>query len=84
MNKCLSIALLGILLAMTSGCSHQHAQEIDARLENAENNAATARLRADEAYIKAELAEAAAVQAQNAADQANERLKRMLEKASRK
>lgn len=84
MNRSLSVALLGILLALTAGCSHKYAQEIDARLESAENNAATARLRAGEAYIKAELAAAAAAQAQSTADEANERVRRMLEKANRK
>ncbi|WP_433771527.1 Lpp/OprI family alanine-zipper lipoprotein [Pseudomonas putida] len=84
MNKYLSVAFLGTVLAMTAGCANKHAQEIDARLESAENNAATARLRADEAYIKAELAAAAAVQAQSTADEANERVRRMLERAGRK
>lgn len=84
MSKCLSVALLGILLVTTAGCSHKYAQEIDARLEAAENNAATARLRADEAFIKAEQAMAAAAQAQSTADEANERARRMLEKANRK
>jgi hypothetical protein len=77
MNTRLSVVLLGLLLAATAGCNHQHAQEIDARLESAENNAATARLRADEAYNKAE-------QAQRAADEANIRANRMAEKAARK
>ncbi|MGF6092671.1 Lpp/OprI family alanine-zipper lipoprotein [Pseudomonas sp. 18173] len=78
MNKCLSAALLSILLATTTGCSHKYAQEIDARLESAENNAATARLRADEAFIRADQAAAAAAQAQSTADEANERARRML------
>lgn len=77
MNMRLSIIVLSILLATTTGCSNRHAQEIDARLESAENNAATARLRADEAILKAE-------QAQRTADDANERAKRMAEKAARK
>ena len=84
MNKLLSVALLGVTLAATAGCSHQHAREIDARLDSAENNAATARLRADEAYTKADQAMAAAAQAQRTADEANERANRMLEKATRK
>jgi hypothetical protein len=83
MNRQLSVALLGILLA-TAGCSHQHAQEIDARLESAENNAATARLRADEAYMKAEQAAAIASQAQRTADDANVRASRMTNKATHK
>ncbi|AMT88824.1 MULTISPECIES: Lpp/OprI family alanine-zipper lipoprotein [Pseudomonas] len=79
MNTRLSIILLSILVATTSGCSHhhRHAQEMDARLESAEDNAATARLRADEAMLKAE-------QAQRAADEANERARRMVEKATGK
>ncbi|CRL52159.1 MULTISPECIES: Lpp/OprI family alanine-zipper lipoprotein [Pseudomonas] len=77
MSKRLSFVLLSILLATTAGCSHRHAQEIDARLEAAENNAATARLRADEAYNKAE-------QAQRAADEANQRANRITDKAKLK
>ncbi|AIC20111.1 MULTISPECIES: Lpp/OprI family alanine-zipper lipoprotein [Pseudomonas] len=84
MDKHLPVVLLGIVLATTAGCSQRHAQEIDARLESAENNAATARLRADEAYLKAERAEATASQAQRTADEANERARRMLDKATRK
>ncbi|CAI8906804.1 MULTISPECIES: Lpp/OprI family alanine-zipper lipoprotein [Pseudomonas] len=77
MNTRWSIVVLSIVLATTTGCSHRHAQEIDARLESAEDNAATARLRADEAILKAE-------QAQRAADEANERARRMAEKATHK
>ncbi|MGY1447811.1 Lpp/OprI family alanine-zipper lipoprotein [Pseudomonas chlororaphis] len=84
MDKHLPVVLLSIALATTAGCSHRHAQEIDARLESAENNAATARLRADEAYLKAERAEATASQARRVADEANERARRMLDKATRK
>ncbi|QQZ39423.1 outer membrane lipoprotein OprI [Pseudomonas sp. SK3(2021)] len=84
MDKHLPVVLLNIVLATAAGCSHRYAQEIDARLESAENNAATARLRADEAYLKAERAEAAASQAQRTADEANERARRMLDKAARK
>jgi hypothetical protein len=83
MNRRLPVALLSILLA-TAGCSHQYAQEIDARLESAENNAATARLRADEAYIKAEQAAGIASQAQRSADEANVRASRMANKATHK
>jgi hypothetical protein len=84
MNKYVSVALLSVLLATTAGCSNKHAKEIDARLESAENNAASARLRADEAYNKAEQAAQAASQAQRTADEANTRASRMLEKATRK
>ena len=77
MNKRVSFVLLSILLATAAGCSSQHTQEIDARLESAENNAATARLRADEAYLKAQLAIEVASQAQRTADEANVRASRM-------
>ncbi|UZE08858.1 Lpp/OprI family alanine-zipper lipoprotein [Pseudomonas corrugata] len=84
MNNYLSTALLALLLAATAGCSHQHAKELDARLDGAENNAATARLRADEAYNKAEKAIELAGEAQRTADEANERAIRMLEQSTRK
>ncbi|WP_372239263.1 Lpp/OprI family alanine-zipper lipoprotein [Pseudomonas sp. AF76] len=58
---------VGAALAISAGCSNRHAQEVDARLESAENNAATARLRADEAYMKADQAMALAEQAQRTA-----------------
>ena len=77
MNKRLPIVVLSVLLAATTGCSHRQADELNPRLESAEDNAATARLRADEAVLKAE-------QAQRAADEANERAKRLAEKANRK
>jgi len=83
MSKRLSFVLLSILLTTAAGCSHQHAQEIDARLEAAENNAATARLRADEAYLKAQMAAQVASQAQRTADEANVRARRMTGKAPR-
>ena len=73
MSRYSTVAVLSILLAMTAGCSHQHAQEIDARLESAENNAAWARLRADEAYLKAQLATEMAVRAQHTVDETNVR-----------
>lgn len=84
MNKCLSFVLLSVLLAATAGCSHKHTQEFDARLEAAENNAATARLRADEAYMKAEQAQATASQALRTADEEKVRASRMTNKATRK
>jgi hypothetical protein len=84
MNKYLPIALLGIVLALSAGCSHRLAQELDARLESAENNAASARLRADEAYIKADKAEAIANQTQRTAEEATIRIGGMNEKMPRK
>jgi len=84
MQRTLLITMLTATLALTTGCSHKHAQEVDMRLDAVENTAATARLRADEAYNKAEMAQSAAAQAQKTADEANERATRMLEKATRK
>lgn len=84
MKKYLPTALLGFALVLSAGCSHKHAQELDARLESAENNAATARLRADEAYLKADQAEAIANQAQRTAEEATIRVSRMNEKTPRK
>jgi hypothetical protein len=77
MNRYFTVAMLSILLATMAGCSHSHAQEIDARLESAENNAAWARLRADEAFLKAQFATEMAVRAQHTADEANVRAIRM-------
>ena len=77
MSRYFTVVMLSILLATTAGCSHRHAQEIDARLESAENNAAWARLRADEAFLKAQLATEMAVRAQHTADEANVRAIRM-------
>jgi len=84
MDKRLPVVCLGILLATTVGCSSKQAQELDARLEYAENNAAMARLRADEAHLKAELAMEVARQAQRTADEANARTSRMIEKGTPK
>ena len=71
MNKNLHTAWLCIFLAITAGCSNKHAQEFDARLESVENMAATARLRADEANVKAELAAEVARQAQRTVNEVN-------------
>jgi hypothetical protein len=84
MNKRLPFVLLSVLVAVTAGCSNKRTQEFDARLESAENNAATARLRADEAYMKAEQAQATASQALRTADEDKVRASRMTDKATRK
>lgn len=83
MKHLTSIALLAIVLGTTAGCSHK-GHEMNMRMESLENTAATARLRADEAYNKAEMAMSAAAQAQKTADEANERALRMLERSTRK
>ena len=46
-----------LLLVTASGCTTWSAQEYDARLESAENNAATARLRADQVCYRIDLVE---------------------------
>ncbi|SCX95086.1 Lpp/OprI family alanine-zipper lipoprotein [Pseudomonas sp. NFACC37-1] len=84
LNRYLPVVLMSIFLATAAGCCNKLAQEVDARLESAENNAATARLRADEAYRKAEQAETMSEQAQRTAEEASIRATRMTDKASRK
>jgi hypothetical protein len=84
MKRLAMTAFVITTLAFTAGCGHRHAQEMNARMEAVENTAATARLRADQAYNKAEMAMSAASQAQKTADEANERAIRMMEKAMRK
>jgi hypothetical protein len=84
MKRLLSIALLAAALATATGCNHGHMQQMEARLGSAEDNAATARLKADQAYNKAEMAESAAAQAHKAADEANERARRQPGNASLK
>lgn len=84
MSKPVPFVLLSLMLATTAGCSYRHMQEFDARLESAENNAASARLKADEALNKAQLASELASQAQRTADEANERTARMATKVPRR
>lgn len=57
-----------LVLVMAAGCSNQKAKEFDAKLTGAEDSAAAAQVRADDAYSKAEQALSAANQAQQAAD----------------
>ncbi|UBM27450.1 hypothetical protein K8374_11050 [Pseudomonas sp. p1(2021b)] len=72
------------LLASVSACSPWHAEEIDARLESAENNAATARLRADEVCYRLDLVEQAANEALRIATQNQEQIQQLLRQAKRK
>ena len=48
MQRYLLLGWTSLLLATGSGCSPWHTEEYDARLASAEDNAATARLRADQ------------------------------------
>ncbi len=84
MRKLTLTVPLILVLAMAAGCSNQKAKEFDARLTGAENSAAAAQVRADDAYSKSEQALSAANQAQQAADKADESASRMLQKATRK
>lgn len=81
-NKNLHAAWLCIFLAIATGCSNKYAQEFDARLESVENMAATARLRADEANVKAELAAEVARQAQRTGNEANMRASQKVNRGS--
>lgn len=58
-----------LLLVTASGCTAWRAEEYDARLESAENNAATARLRADQVCYRIDLVEQTANEALRRATQ---------------
>ncbi|MNJ52969.1 hypothetical protein D3C77_483390 [compost metagenome] len=84
MYRFLLIGLYALLLMFTSGCSHRNAEEIDARLESAEANAATARLRADQVDNRLERVEAMAAEALRIANQNNEQLQRLKKQSKHK
>lgn len=84
MNRYLPVVSMSIFLATTAGCSHSNTEEMDARLESAQNTAAAAGLRADEAYRKAEQAEIIAEQTQRTAEEASIRATRMSDRTMRK
>lgn len=72
---------LSIVLVTVSGCSPWRTEEIDARLESAENNAATARLRADEVCYRIDLVEQTANQALRIATQTQQEVQRLQRQA---
>lgn len=85
MKTTFKLAALGLAAALATGCSSSMTkEEIQSRLSAADDAAARAQARADDAYSRADEAMAAAQKAQQTADEANERALRMLERASRK
>jgi len=79
MSKLTWAASLAAMMLTLSGCQHTKMVEMDSRVDGADNNAATARLRADEAYEKAEMALEAATKAQKAVEAANQRASRKVD-----
>jgi len=75
---------VSLLLVTASGCTAWRAQEYDARLESAENNAATARLRADQVCYRIDLVEQTANEALKRATQAQEEVQQLRQQARRK
>ncbi|MDD1982648.1 hypothetical protein [Pseudomonas asiatica] len=84
MQRYLLAGLSSLLLASASGCTPWHTEEYDARLESAENNAATARLRADQVCYRIDLVEQTANEALRRATQAQEQVQQLLQQAKRK
>ncbi len=82
MNMATSGTSLGLLIALVliSGCMQQRHELVDARISGAEDMAAAARVHANDAYIKAEQALKAALEAQHSADDANRRASLRLDK----
>ncbi|WP_323113723.1 Lpp/OprI family alanine-zipper lipoprotein [Pseudomonas guariconensis] len=76
MRRYLLIGLSSVLV-LVSGCSPWRTEELDARLESAENNAATARLRADQVCYRIDLVEQTANQALRIATQTQEEVRRL-------
>ncbi|WP_085639703.1 MULTISPECIES: hypothetical protein [unclassified Pseudomonas] len=83
MQRLLWVGLSGLLLAAASGCTPWRAQEYYARLESAEDNAATARLRADQVCYRLDRVERTADEALRRADDAQAQV-RQLRQALRK
>lgn len=84
MQRYLLVGLSSLLLATSSGCSPWHTEEYDARLESAEDNAATARLRADQVCYRIDLVEQTANEALRRATQAQDQIQQLLQQSRRK
>lgn len=83
MQRYLLLGWASLLLLSASGCSPWRTAEYDARLESAENNAATARLRADQVCSRIDLVEQTANEALRRATQAQDQVQQ-LQQARRK
>ncbi|MEG8202768.1 hypothetical protein SE916_11500 [Pseudomonas sp. 5FOS] len=84
MQRYLLVGLTSLLLASSQGCTRWPAEEYDARLESAENNAATARLRADQVCYRIDLVEQTANEALRRATQAEDQIQQLLRQAKHK
>ncbi|HDS1765477.1 outer membrane lipoprotein OprI [Pseudomonas putida] len=84
MQRNLLLGLTSLLLATGSGCSHWHTEEYDARLASAEDNAATARLRADQVCYRIDLVEQTANEALRRATLAQDQVQQLLQQSRRK
>ncbi|MGJ7547869.1 outer membrane lipoprotein OprI [Pseudomonas alloputida] len=85
MQRYLLLGWASLLLVSASGCSPWRTAEYDARLESAENNAATARLRADQVCYRIDLVEQTANEALRRATQAEDQVQQLkLQQARRK
>lgn len=83
MQRYLLVGWASLLLA-SAACTPWHAEEYDARLESAEDNAATARVRADQVCYRIDLVEQTANEALRRATQAQEQVQQLLQQARRK
>ncbi len=84
MRRYVLCGLAGLLLVSASGCTAWRAEEYDARLESAEDNAATARLRADQVCYRIDLVEQTANEALRRAIQAQDEVQQLRQQARRK
>lgn len=84
MQRYLLLGWASLLLLSASGCSPWRTEEYDARLASAEDNAATARLRADQVCYRIDLVEQTANEALRRATQAQEQVQQLLQQAKRK
>lgn len=81
MQRYLLLGWTSLLLATGSGCSPWHTEEYDARLASAEDNAATARLRADHVCYRIDLVEQTANEALRRATQAQDQVEQLLQQS---
>lgn len=84
MQRYLLVGFTILLLAFAPGCTRWSAEEYDARLESAENNAATARLQADQVCYRIDLVEQTANEALRRVTQAEEQIQLLLRQARHK
>lgn len=84
MRRYLLLVLASLLLVTASGCTRWPAQQYDARLESAEANAATARLRADQVCYRIDLVEQTANEALRRATQAQDQIQQLQRQGRRK